>query len=226
MPRRITKRKRTTRRKRTGGRKRTTIRSLVSPIASHAFVKMRYSQGFSLDPSVAGSVTSWRFKANGIYDPDTDGTGHQPITRDQWAIFYTKYCVVSSKLTATFTSTTGVHATSAYNVGIALLHDNTTITDINNIKEQGNCVWKNLSFQRDLVQCSKRFSARKFLGGGNPTTDDGKCALFTADPVEAATFHVWASANDQSGQNPGVVLVDVVIEYYVKMFEPNTLPQS
>lgn len=42
--------------------------------------------------------TSYAFKANGIYDPNVTGTGHQPYLRDQMALFYKHYFVNKAKI--------------------------------------------------------------------------------------------------------------------------------
>lgn len=40
-------------------------------------------------------LTYHLFRANGIFDPDVTGTGHQPLYRDQVADLYTNYTVIA-----------------------------------------------------------------------------------------------------------------------------------
>lgn len=47
--------------------------------------------------STAGAVTNYQFSCNSIYDPNTTGTGHQPLYRDQMAAIYNHYTVIGSR---------------------------------------------------------------------------------------------------------------------------------
>lgn len=59
---------------------------------------LRYTADLGLT-SAAGVMTTTSFSANGIYDPDLTGVGHQPMYFDQYMAVYNKYKVLGSKLT-------------------------------------------------------------------------------------------------------------------------------
>lgn len=60
-------------------------------------VKLRYIQECQIDAPTAG-VAYHTISANGIYDPDTTGVGHQPMNFDTWMTLYDHYVVLGSKI--------------------------------------------------------------------------------------------------------------------------------
>lgn len=60
-------------------------------------VKLRYVQEAQID-APAGGVAYHTISANGIYDPDTTGVGHQPMNFDTWMTLYDHYVVLGSKI--------------------------------------------------------------------------------------------------------------------------------
>ena len=101
------KRKRSTRkiyrakRRKPDWRKRTTIQKGLG-FSDGQIVKMRYVEEFELNPGL-GSVASYVFRANGLYDPNYTGAGHQPYGFDQWMTYYNQFTVLGSKMKAIFT---------------------------------------------------------------------------------------------------------------------------
>lgn len=195
-----------------------------SPAAPYAFVRMRYSNGGTFNPLVSGDPADLRVVANGLFAPDVDLTTHQPIGFDQWMAFYEHYQVLGAKITATFSPTGTTEATARACVGVALLSDNTTITDLNQMRENGNVTWKYLTLQRDLVQVSKSFSSKKFFHLG--PYDDTLRGNTVANPSEIAVFHIFAAPMEGSTEDPATINVNYVVEYYVKLSERKILTQS
>lgn len=70
-------------------------------------VRLRYSTVISLNPA-AGSLTSYKFSCNGMYDPDVSGAGHQPMGFDEWMSVYRRYTVLGSKIDMRHVPTTYV----------------------------------------------------------------------------------------------------------------------
>lgn len=62
-----------------------------------AYVQMKYSTSFSLNPGLGGSATH-HFRANSIYDPDFDAVGHQPSLHDLYEGLYQHYEVLGSTI--------------------------------------------------------------------------------------------------------------------------------
>lgn len=61
-------------------------------LPSKKFVRLRYCDQRTIT-STLGGLSKYLFAANGLYDPDITGAGHQPYGFDQWMTFY-KYATV------------------------------------------------------------------------------------------------------------------------------------
>lgn len=72
---------------------------------------LRYVDVYTLT-STAQAVAKQVFRMNSCFDPDYTGTGHQPYYFDQLAAVYGGYCVIGSKLKATFSPITDAIATA------------------------------------------------------------------------------------------------------------------
>lgn len=58
-------------------------------------VKLTYADNYRHDISQNGTAGSYQhFNMNSIFDPDSTGTGHQPLMRDLWASQYDYYAVI------------------------------------------------------------------------------------------------------------------------------------
>lgn len=71
------------------------------PARKYVKGQLYYENGKILTSTV-GSLAIYNFSANGIYDPNTTGTGHQPIGFDQMMLMYEQYTVVRSHIRVTF----------------------------------------------------------------------------------------------------------------------------
>lgn len=102
-PRRSIKRRKT----KTYRRKRTIRSNYVisksSPIPDRFFTKLNYTELITL--SYTGTLKTYQYKLNDIYDPNYTGTGHQPMGHDTFAILYGKYRVYGAKYSISFSNT-------------------------------------------------------------------------------------------------------------------------
>ncbi len=64
-----------------------------------------YENGLSL--TSAGTIGYYRFSANGMFDPNVTGTGHQPMGFDTMMEYFDQYVVVRSRIKVRFTNATG-----------------------------------------------------------------------------------------------------------------------
>lgn len=72
------------------------------PAVARQHGQLYYDRSMPLTTGATGNVTYLVFSANGMYDPDIIGTGHQPMGFDQMMSLYNHYTVVRSSITFTF----------------------------------------------------------------------------------------------------------------------------
>lgn len=77
-------------------------RSLGSwyPFGKSRTAKLRYCETISFNPA-SGVAGTYTFSANGLYDPNISGTGHQPYGFDQLMALYNHYTVLGARIKIT-----------------------------------------------------------------------------------------------------------------------------
>lgn len=190
-------------------------------------VKMRYCTHVNLDPG-AGTLATYTFRANSVYDPDFSGVGHQAIGFDQWSLFYGEFVVIGSKISVLYNKVgnDGVNQI----VGISLNNDSTTIgTDYTTMIERGQCKWKLMqptnNGQNDH-KIRKGFSAKKWFNIKDIKDNTPRIGHdASGNPVQSAFFTVFANALDQAS-DPSVANYLVTIDYLVLCSNPLQIAQS
>lgn len=210
-------------------RKRATKRRLAMSLGQplRKTVIMPYNVNYNYVSASAGNALYYYFRANGIFDPDYQVGGHQPMSHDQWALFYSAYVVKYCTITCTFTPNTAV-GSSVY-VGIQCNDDATTniqtYANLSNAIENKHIRYRMIpiGYTEKPVVLSYRFSPLKFLNRSKYSTDVK--AAFTADPTEQALLIPFICPTTATG-TVGDWAVDIRIAYTVEMFEPKELGQS
>ena len=183
----------------------------------------RYVGNFSLNPAI-GSPTNYVFAANGLYDPDISGTGHQPMGFDQMCLFYNHYEVLSSK--ARMTVYNAAEA-GGFNFGIKL-DDNFALstTSIESTWELPLVNFKTMpgpycnNTGQSVMQSfySKSFFADK--AGDRETWGDA-----SSNPTDLAYFMCILSGVTAL-QDVGSIPCQIIIDYVVKWHEPRDFSPS
>jgi len=200
----------------------TTISELWTPIfPARRTVKLRYSDYATLS-SASGVVAAYVFTANGLYDPNRTGTGHQPMGFDQMCLSYEHFCVVSSRITVTFRNTTS----STPTVAIAVSPSTTNLTSIPQLIESGALQMTVLEYKGADGSCQTLQVAMRttqFHGVVDALDDPSLQGSAAADPVEGSYYilYLW----DTLGVS-GSCSADVVIEYTAIFTEPRQLTES
>lgn len=193
-------------------------------MAPKHFCKLRYQTNVSINPGAAGTAAVHTFRANGLYDPDLTGVGHQPRGFDQIMSLYDHYVVLGSKISVTFANTNA----SVYNklVGITLQDDGTTSTDVNDYMERSYVSSGMLSAtgSQHVITRSLNCSVKRFLGRSSVLSDPQLKGGASSNPTEEAIFHVFgATMQSVDGQ---VIDCSVIIDYLVAFIEPRDVSQS
>lgn len=225
------KRKRWTRRVRRPRRGRgygSTRMAKMGGFPTSIIVKMRYAESFSINPASTGLASEYNFCANGVYDPNLTGGGHQPMGFDQWSTNYNHYRVLGSRITIRPILDSTTSPTPPVYAGVQL-QDTTgrlTTKDIDFLMEQKGIAGGGFGIlhmvNREPKAVSAKFSARKFFAN---STDQDMNAPVTSNPVEQAIFTCYA-LGAYSGIDPPAVYFQATIDYIVKFYEPRPLGQS
>lgn len=177
-----------------------------------------------------GLAGNYFFAANGMFDPNVTGTGHQPMGFDQMMLMYNHYTVLSSKITvvANNNSAGNVYA----DVAVYLSPDTTSITDPSRLMENGYFVWKplypvgvqgaitTLSLDCNVASYFARDSNKREL-----LEDTELYGTVAANPTDLVYFVICAF-DGASGANSATVIFRVEIEYEAIFWEPKKLTQS
>lgn len=186
--------------------------------------KLRYTDTIFLNPTTGSVATHW-FSANGLFDPDITGAGHQPLGFDQYMTMYDHYKVLGSKINVTVLPNSDLSTQLSQQVVTCYLDDNVTATpDINNMIEQGLTSYRLLGAGpgQKSIRLSKTFSNKRFFK--NKKFADSVVGEATANPSDQAYFNL--SSTSVTGGDPGPIACLVVIDYIVQFSERKTLASS
>lgn len=110
---------------------------------------LRYSEIVQL--SVSSGFGSFLFSANGMYDPNTTGLGHQPMGFDQLMAVYNHYHVIASSITVTCCQPLAFNDNYQMAIVLAPSTSTSTIGDIATACEQEGAVFRTLSANTNLT---------------------------------------------------------------------------
>lgn len=213
MPRRYRKRQPRRRRRRTRRPRKSNTLTLQKSVHS----KLRYGEQILIAGSAAGSASVYNFTANGLYDPNITGVGHQPRNFDQLMGFYDHYIVKGSKMIARFSH----EEADPIVVGI-LQRDSASTgtlspTDILEYPKARFVTIPGVNSNSVATVVSK-CSVSKFLGRKVMGDPDLKGST-AANPTEQVYFQIviWKPNNSAWTGN---VACDVTIDYATTFVEP------
>lgn len=195
-----------------------------SPMRKTFKARLKYCENaISLNPD-AGGAASYVFSANGLYDPNISGAGHQPSGFDEFMTMYNHYVVIGAKLTCTFVNTDSVYTQQ---VAIAARDSATPQADIRTSIEAGTCIHSVLSpsgHDRATQTLVYNLNPNKYLGRSKPLADPQLKGSSAANPTEQVYFHIMADPGNSS--NSAIVGATVLIEYTVILIEPREVGLS
>lgn len=197
------------------------LQGFVSGIPKIRTAHMRYSENVSLT-STSGSMDSIQYRANGVYDPNLTGIGHQPFGFDTWETLYNHRMVIGSRIYVSFIGTGAlISAAGVY------LSDDTSIpyTTADGFIEAKKGTWAIMAARETrspTLQSS--FSAKRFFNITDVKDNfDRLGTIGTQNPAEQALYNIWYQ--EQSGAT-NTVYAQITIDYIVQYSEPKDLNQS
>lgn len=190
-------------------------------------VRLRYVCTKTLGAPTSGTISFTQFRANGLYDPDYTGTGHQPHWYDTWASVYDHYVVKKSYITCIFTNRNDSATAGNVFCGVQVTDFSNSIAgggsdgDITKLVESGTR-YKPLGIAggSDSTKTIKAvFDAKRMFKFTNAQDERGLIgANFGSDPTETAFFNVWAGTS-ASGTVANYISVLVIIDYVCTLSE-------
>lgn len=187
-------------------------------------IQLRYCANVSLADVVGGVLDLHAFSANNVFDPDVTGVGHQPLGRDQWALFYNHYRVVESTCNVKMT-TTSVGSGQPVMTGVYLADDVNVPSEWTTLAESGRSnplMHTPGNTESHMIKSS--YSQSKFFKGQG-VNQSALGASIGSSPSEQAYFIIYAQAADESSTFTSRSY-SVTIDYVVEFSEPKDLTQS
>lgn len=183
----------------------------------------RYFGNFqSVNGGIGGTAAAVVFSANGMYDPDISGTGHQPIGFDEYMALYDHYTVIGSRVRVDFLN----GAAQPYYAFVAVRDTPTTTGDTRTIVENGYIDYAPINgstLDRAMVTLKQNVDIGNFLGRADPLSDPQLKGTQGSNPTEQVYYHIGAFAFNN--EDAGVCHFNITIEYDVVFHERTpTLP--
>lgn len=202
-------------------------RALANPMSAKVMQQLRcevtYCEyGVSLDPGI-GTAASYVFAANGLYDPNITGVGHQPMGFDQLMGLYNQYIVIGGIITVRFSNWDGQYTQL---IGITMKDSAAVSSDPRQYIEWGNTTWDQIGVLsgNDTKTLKHKFDIAKFANQDifNESDYSGSSSF---NPTKTLHLVVWAAPGDAIA-NPNPVYATVEITYDVIFRNPGATALS
>lgn len=193
----------------------------IFPISTTRTDQLYYEHQLALN-STGGILSRYVFSANGVYDPNITGTGHQPMGFDQMMLFYEQAVCFRSRIRVNFACASATDG----RVAIGLFPDTSAPASVSEFMENGLVVtdvvngtganasvhhFKSLELTCDVAKYFGR-SKKELI-----SSPEFYCTT-AANPTEQVYFQVcqWnpSAATDINS------FFDVIISYDVYYYEP------
>lgn len=187
-------------------------------------VRMRYTQHNTLASGGVSVYDGLVFRGNSIFDPDFTAVGHQPLGHDQWAQFFRRYRVLSSKMVVKCASDNNAPVA----VGIVPLATNTVASNKTDYTEAQYSKFTPLgnSGQHGITTLTHYMSSAKMRGGPPDYVryNEDLTSTFGANPAQQWYWHVFGFTLDNS--STWDIAMEIEVIYYVEMYDRETLVRS
>lgn len=181
-------------------------------------VNLKYSEFTSLDAGIA-TATTYLFAANGCYQPNITGGGHQPAGFDQYMTLYELYTVTRAWIKVTFINS---DSTNPQIVGIANRDLTSTSADYRVYIENGATNWAVVGKSgsgSEIKTLTQEMNLRQYSNNKDIMSEDNYAGTDALNPQETQYFFLFVAAAD-GASNPGAVNVIVDITYEVYFRQP------
>jgi hypothetical protein len=197
-----------------------------TPLPRRLKTQMKYVTNLLISGGVTPGLNV--FSANGLYDPDVTGSGHQPRGFDQLIALYDHYVVTHSEIKVEFYfSSSGVPAVC----GVQLQATSAAQSDYVDYAEQARCEFglAPMLFGGSGGATHPRVhrlgcNVQQFMGIPDPITATKLQGSVSANPADQAFYHVFIQALD--GSTSASITALVSLEYHAVFIEPVPVASS
>lgn len=201
-------------------RRKFTFPRTLPAIRTKARVRFRYADSDFKLTSTTGVMVGHGFVANGCFDPDATGVGHQPYGWDQWSPYFHNYVVVGSKIRAYVTTDGTVNGTT----GIYLDDDNSAPNNTGWMIESKRGSFSIINQQRSSAKTRSAYSPKKFYNIRDIRDNVDRLGSNTSsNPSEKVFYIVWFQSEALTS---ATCRFTVVIDYIVDFSQPLSTGQS
>lgn len=186
--------------------------------------KLRYVETSALTTGAVGVMSINSFRANGLYDPNNSGAGHQPMYYDQYMAVYNHWKVIGSRITieicpATTAVQVPVHCALWVDDDFAFNGTFGSALELGVLKNYLMIGGQSKNTRQRLTQT---WSLKKYFKDKYDSA--AVCGSITSDPAEQSAFMLGFQAVD--GVSMPQYSMVVTIDYIVDFFELKDTAQS
>lgn len=187
----------------------------------------RYSESLRRS-STSGAINTYVWRANGMFDPNGTGFGHQPSYFDQMSALYDHFTVFRSKMSVQVIPVVATATAQSLQVVLYLADSPTpSVTTCQQAIEQPKASWITLSALTNTFGPQNKL----FMGfnawqtfGSRALSDSTLRGSPTADPTEQSCYVLCF--RDTNGVGTIDLDINVVIEYEAEWTEVTQITQS
>lgn len=184
--------------------------------------KLKYSDNIQLAIVSASGLTDYRFNLNGLYDPDSSGTGHQPYGFDTTIGLYSRYRVYRCDWLITMPAS----VTDYYTCTVVPVNGSSTFSTspVSRVAELPYSVTRNVSPNGNSVTFKGSIYLPKLNGckQSEYMDDDRFTGTSGANPAEVMILHVCCNSETSSM----TIYPNVELTYHAEFLDLNVQSQS
>lgn len=201
-------------------------RSIAQPIPRYKKAVLTYAAYKSYDPSsTATAVQDWA--ANGLYDPDITGVGHQPMGFDQLMDQYSNYYVYKVQVKTVWMPATNPpnDVTTSFIVGSSIGHTVGSTEAIDQRLERNKSVYKWFNHNTPGgVYTTQTVKPWKSLG--IPFKDDANMGDASTNPSTMLYVSTFADTSSTHPTDANALTGWTIIRYWALFTNPKLFAQS
>lgn len=187
---------------------------------------LRYTETVLVNPG-AGVPATYTFSANGLYDPNITGAGHQPRGFDQLMGLYERYTVTSCKITV-YAAINDIAGNNSVGI-LSVIPANKSVVTLSGVDMMEEPLSKTSVFTTAGANVQPKVtntvSIKTFLGKKDLLDDDSCSGDATQNPADQVYWQISYGTSSGTIDLSGAQLF-VVLEYNTVFSRPEVITSS